>query len=1021
MKPIKLSLQAFGPFAGREVIDFTLLGENPLFLINGPTGAGKSSILDAICFALYGSTTSKEREATAMRCDFADNDVLTEVELTFTLGEDQYRIKRLPTQLINKKRGEGTTERKTEATLEKIAKDGQITLLVAKKATEATKFIEDVTGLNVDQFRQVMVLPQGKFREFLMADSADREKIFSKLFQTQIYKRIEEGLKEQASDINKQHQQLKTRKLAFLESAGFDDDADEAYLAECLTDAKEAQQQALAAKDKVNEEKENAKTALDTGQQLQSQFINLQQQQQRLDVLDTQQAEIKTQEEAHQKAVLSEKIRPVFDRLQEVGKEQLHKQQAHKALLDSLTHIQQASENSLLQLDNAKAAMPEALQLHSQIQQLMLLQPKILQLTNTSKEKQQWQKTVTDQQKTEQQLQNQLKEVQGNISKATARIQAIKPEVAQLAVLQQQLSVIEIRGKEKSALDKLLKAGHEKHSEYEKLSQLTQRAQAQVDTATLHLDQLSLRWHQNQAAVLAEKLLIGEPCQVCGSIEHPQPANTKQQAFVSEEDLATARQQLKTGQSQLNTLLQQQAGIQAASDALQTQIAEQQQRLGDDAALSTDDIRQQYQQCKEQVNHILALEKELQCLEAQQQQQHTQEQQVNEQWRGNQTQISESQQRLAVALEQEQQLLQDLPDEYRNENSLNTAIKTKENQKAALDSALQQAEVDFNQQQQALTQHQTSIHEQDQQLQILEQRKKAQEILWADNLCTSSFSDNTDFQAALLSHKVITQLADSIKQFNDALLSAHTAISTIKNNLGDVKQPNIEQLETEFDACSQRFNDVFTLWQQQDNRLNQLNQLMTQLQKLAADNAALDQQYRIYGTLADAAAGNNTQRLSLQRFVLSVLLDDVLILASQRLSLMSKGRYQLIRKEERAKGNKASGLEMEVEDAYTGKTRSVATLSGGESFMAALSLALGLSDVVQAYAGGIKLDTLFIDEGFGSLDQESLDLAIKTLIDLQSAGRTIGIISHVSELKEQMALRVDVNISSAGSTISLAE
>ena len=151
--------------------------------------------------------------------------------------------------------------------------------------------------------------------------------------------------------------------------------------------------------------------------------------------------------------------------------------------------------------------------------------------------------------------------------------------------------------------------------------------------------------------------------------------------------------------------------------------------------------------------------------------------------------------------------------------------------------------------------------------------------------------------------------------------------------------------------------------------------------------------------------------------MLSVLLDDVLIQASQRLSLMSKGRYQMLRKDARAKGNKASGLELDVEDAYTGKIRSVATLSGGESFMAALALALGLSDVVQAYAGGIKLDALFIDEGFGSLDQESLDLAIRTLVDLQATGRMIGIISHVSELKEQIALRLDVESSKTGSKV----
>jgi exonuclease SbcC len=196
-----------------------------------------------------------------------------------------------------------------------------------------------------------------------------------------------------------------------------------------------------------------------------------------------------------------------------------------------------------------------------------------------------------------------------------------------------------------------------------------------------------------------------------------------------------------------------------------------------------------------------------------------------------------------------------------------------------------------------------------------------------------------------------------------------------------------------------------------------LQGVKTKLTKAHEKNAELEAQYRIYGTLSDVANGQTGNRISLQRFVLSVLLDDVLIQASQRLHIMSNGRYQLVRKEDRARGNRASGLDLEVGDSYTGKNRPVATLSGGESFTAALSLALGLSDVVQSYAGGIKLDTLFIDEGFGSLDPESLDLAIRTLIDLQATGRMIGIISHVSELKEQMALRLDIISSKNGSSI----
>ena len=208
-------------------------------------------------------------------------------------------------------------------------------------------------------------------------------------------------------------------------------------------------------------------------------------------------------------------------------------------------------------------------------------------------------------------------------------------------------------------------------------------------------------------------------------------------------------------------------------------------------------------------------------------------------------------------------------------------------------------------------------------------------------------------------------------------------------------------------------------WQKLSARVQQLAQTQYQLTELNTQAKQLESQYAVVGTLSDIANGQTGNKISLQRFVLSVLLDDVLLAASQRLQLMSKGRYRLLRKEDRAKGNKASGLELEVEDAYTAKVRAVATLSGGESFMAALSMALGLSDVVQAYAGGIRLDTLFIDEGFGSLDQDSLELAIRTLMDLQSAGRMVGVISHVTEMKEQIGSRIDLKKTAMGSEINI--
>ncbi|MGL5668061.1 MAG: SbcC/MukB-like Walker B domain-containing protein, partial [Shewanella sp.] len=295
---------------------------------------------------------------------------------------------------------------------------------------------------------------------------------------------------------------------------------------------------------------------------------------------------------------------------------------------------------------------------------------------------------------------------------------------------------------------------------------------------------------------------------------------------------------------------------------------------------------------------------------------------------------------------------------------------------------------------------------------------QAQQVLLTalDNV---GFIHRDALREALLTDEQMQALAESIETYYRQYALNQSQLSQLKTKLSESTSPDLDALEALLTERLVQLKAAEEVWSQLNTRLTLLNNTQTQLAVVDQKAKSLEDEYAVIGTLADVANGNTGNKISLQRFVLSVLLDDVLLAATQRLHLMSKGRYRLLRKEDRAKGNKASGLELEVEDAYTSKVRPVATLSGGESFMAALSMALGLSDVVQAYAGGIKLDTLFIDEGFGSLDQDSLELAIRTLMDLQSAGRMIGVISHVSEMKEQIGTRIDILKTSHGSEIKV--
>jgi exonuclease SbcC len=517
--------------------------------------------------------------------------------------------------------------------------------------------------------------------------------------------------------------------------------------------------------------------------------------------------------------------------------------------------------------------------------------------------------------------------------------------------------------------------------------------------------ELELAWHQGQAAILAAELKAGEPCPVCGSCAHPAPARSAA-PLPTQQQVELARQKVRAENEALNLAREQFAEEQDRLRELQQQMNRCRIELGAEAERATTESEREINTLRTNAAQLaLALpdSQRLQVMDP-------------EQLR---TAVEGKKSDAAAAKAQVNTAEQELPDAYRQNGALAQAANEMQQRIGELDRQIRRI----------ATSHQQALSEATAARAASEsaglQRQKAETALQQaratclSRLATSPFADEQEYQAALLSEERLNVLKTQIASYDAACLRLDGALQQLQEQLRGKERPDLEQFETWRNSAEAEKNQAVESWRQFDKRWSLLLDTRKKLQKAVADLAELDRQYAVVGTLSDVASGQTGNKISLQRFVLSVLLDDVLIEASHRLSLMSKGRYQLLRKEDRAKGNKASGLELEVEDAYTGKVRSVATLSGGESFMAALSLALGLSDVVQAYAGGIRLDTLFIDEGFGSLDAESLDLAILTLVDLQATGRMVGVISHVAELKEQMPLRLDVLAGRDGSHISL--
>ncbi|MEC4725991.1 SMC family ATPase [Shewanella sp. D64] len=1004
MRPLILSMSAFGPFASTQEVDFSALGTNPLFLINGPTGAGKTTILDAICFALYGKTTGDEREGSQMRCDVADNNLLTEVTFSFSLGEFQYRIRRVPEQHRAKKSGEGFTVQKPEAQLYRIDKDGSEHLLVASKVSEATAEIEQLTGLDADQFRQVMVLPQGKFRELLMADSKDREKIFSQLFQTQIYRKIEDKLKLQASAIRNEVRDGRNKRDGILQSVELG--SDEALTAELtdispkLASASESKELATSALIEVNKQFESAKVLI-------SDFYSQAKLQQMATLLAEQKVGIEQRQYQIENGQKALQIKPMLD-----------------ASLARESEVVQA-QNVITQAQSAK--------LHSE-QDLTLAQAKFTTLDEEDLKLQQSQgeeMRLTQLIPQLQGLDNLQKElIQANSSLGQAKDKGIKGKAILDALLadkhgaELQLPQLELQATELVNVQQTVTAHNDTVERYHQWqlargnADKTQQALLKAEEKGKQLrldakdredvyDQLQLIWHRGQASVLAQKLNPGEPCPVCGSAVHPNLAYSEH-ALPSEEDLESSKQACEVANYALNQLISDYKGLKAQ---LQEQVKlrdEYQQRLGEWSSHSLDSLQVHQQQLQGQAEQANTAAKMLTKLRQKIQEWQSKERALQIQldlerdiFQGLQNRVSELQGKL-------EQVLATVPEQERSLDVLNSAINQVKQKLTIIQQNISTIRQSHTQALEQDAMHKAAFAAaQSSFSQAKNQSDRAQAEL-ISHLSSSGFNDKQALVQALLSAEEVKRISDDIADYQQACIANQTSLTQLNEKLFEQVKPELSEVEACLVATKAKQREAEQLWQVLHGRVTQLTQTQKQLKDADARAKKLEDEYAIIGTLSDVTNGQTGNKISLQRFVLSVLLDDVLLEASHRLQLMSKGRYRLIRKEDRSKGNKASGLELEVEDAYTSKVRPVATLSGGESFMAALSMALGLSEVVQAYAGGIKLDTLFIDEGFGSLDQDSLDLAIRTLMDLQSAGRMIGVISHVSEMKEQIGTRIDI-------------
>lgn len=1010
MIPIYLEMKAFGPYAGTEIVDFRRLKDHKLFLIYGPTGSGKTTILDAICYALYGSTSGDIRTGSYMRSEYATPDEPTSVSFRFAIGRKYYRIDRSPEQQIAKKRGDGLKKASAQAALYETDTDGGDEKLLAAKNVNAA--VEELLGFKADQFRQVVLLPQGDFRKLLLANSGERQQIMQTLFHTQQYAKLQALAKERHDELESRHEQVARDREQCLLNLGIDDEEklpqreqefrnQEASVSEKWhkaegersTRQKEFQAaQALEAHWKLWEQKGKEAAELEGKAEL---FEN---KRQRIDVL-------------RKAEVLAEPCRHL-DELEREGKAAAKAaDKANEAAQQAAADLKSAKEKmeALSKQEGAyKAAGEEQVRLTGLKDKADSYYDHCLLVKKLNGEaafaEQEWTK-ARGKKETEKAALEKAREALSTLADKALLAEQVKQQC-------QALTDHVSREKEAAALS-LQKEDSLK--QWQHLQSALEKAAQRARDERVAYESVRAAFLQGQAAILAADLADGTPCPVCGATNHPMPAIPPDDLPIRD-DVERRQKAAETSEQGRQKLEVDTKAAETAYKALEGQY---------------DHLRQQYPQdvsLKELEAELKAAQKTRADLEKALAQGDDLRRAVSDgeaklsQWEGAEEEarkaLEDAKTKAVKAGETQAHLEAELPEAYRDPTALGRRLAELKQHLKDYEEALQKSRDHLVSCERQGAQRQEEARNLTQQVLTLRSRFKQDYHDLGQRVSEAGFASVRACRDMQPSVKDIPILEGEVRQYETKLQQVRGQLEQEKAAIDGKSRPDVPALEkilTEAEKTSRdlaeergRLSATFSQWQQEKKKLLALGK----------DEADLVEAYKTVGAVYDLIAGKQTG-INFERYVLGALLDDVLAAANERLQAMSRQRYTLQRSQSwDDKRVKQIGLDIEVYDNYTGYARPANTLSGGETFLSSLSLALGLADVVQAYSGGIHLDAIFIDEGFGTLDSETLDYALKTLASLKSGGRLVGIISHVPELKERIDARLAIHKTDRGSTSS---
>lgn len=1002
MMPISLTLSAFGPYPDTITIDFESFQEDGLFLITGPTGSGKTMIFDAMIFALYGKTSGQIRQTDSLRCDHALNEIPTFVEFSFSLHQQNYTIKRNPKYYLEGKK----TPKQPSALL--TLPDGKM----VEGIKEVNQKMISLLGVDDQQFKQICMIAQGEFTKLIMASSDEREKVLRELFHSETYQKLEEKLKVHLKVYQDKYDLLLNKRKDLMQELQVEDHQE--YLSK--------QTKLIASQQK---EYDDLKKNLDQKKQ-QLQLYHLQNQRLiQLKDLKQQFQDLKKQENDYQELnktvdtlkkaqetnylyisyIKQQKKLQTLNLNQEDFLKQLKKlekdYQEKKVQANSLDYKQQTKEKLQNQIQETKQLINQIYQYQNDYQNLQTLKQQYRMLDEEHK------LFLKKKEKFENGLQRDQERIQSE-QQVQSKYELIKQQYVRLN--EQKVKVHQLS----DYYDQILKLNENKSDLQEDYTVV----EKQVDYEKMQYNQMEKLYFRKQAGIFALQLKEDQPCPICGSLHHPHPAQIEKED-ITKEKLDQQAKKVKQQEHRLQDILQKILLSNQKKEMLVKQTKQLSSELNIQEELSKEifikeldhlskdekRMKKEYLELQDELKYIQKLKKSV-ALSLKDM----------STYESKELKQAQSLENIQVQIHQLSGKLDDSMRQYEiGEVNKNYQQVQKEHRQLSLE--IETIQQDYEKVKNKYLEIKTKISSLNQQ--IIQEQEIYDELDNKYHTALDAFINEEEF---LNLKTQINQISILEKKYQDYLISLKSLNEQIISLENEVKDSTYVDLS----SLSETIKEVNQQLREKNDDLEKLKIDYSLKEKMIKDIQKINQQlekdedtYQRYLDLYNLASGKNNARVSIERYVLATYFENMLIYANVIMKQLSQGRYQLLRKDDAGKGRSQQGLELDVFDQESGNIRSIKTLSGGESFKAALSLALGLSRMVQDYAGGIELNTLFIDEGFGSLDSQSLDQAMNCLMELHHENKLIGIISHVSDLKDRIERQLVVERKQKQSVIQM--